>query len=240
MSHEPASMWRRCLGEVVGTYILVFAGTGAAVVNTVSDGAVTHVGVALTFGLIVMTLVYSLGDTSGAHINPAVSVGFFVARRFPITSVFPYVLAQCVGAILASATLRILFLESPSLGGTNPAGPWWQSFILEFLLTAILMFVVLTVTTGSQEKGILAGAAIGSLIAVEALFAGPICGASMNPARSLGPALVSGDLANLWIYLVAPTLGAVGGVGTFYAVRGEHAPPCEPVRIPAVTPAPSH
>ncbi|WP_437230722.1 MIP/aquaporin family protein [Planctomicrobium sp. SH661] len=219
MSSDASATRHKFIAEVIGTYILVFAGTGAVVANQVSGGEITHVGIALTFGFVVMTLIYTIGDISGAHINPAVTIGFWVAKRFPGKLVLPYVLSQCLGAILASATLRLLFFENPGLGGTHPAGPWWQSFILELLLTAILMFVVLNVTTGSQEKGLMAGTAIGSLIALEAMFAGPISGASMNPARSLGPALVSGQLSSILIYLTAPVLGAALGVLAFHSVR---------------------
>lgn len=194
--------------EAIGTYCLVFAGTGAIVVNDISDQCVTHVGVALTFGLIVMVVIYAIGEISGAHINPAVSVGFWVANRFEGRQLVPYIAAQCVGAVLASGTLRLLFPEHQNLGSTLPAGSWTQAFLMELILTLILMFVILRVSRNSKETGIMAGAAIGATVALEALFAGPITGASMNPARSLGPALVSGTLTHLWIYVVATTLGA--------------------------------
>jgi aquaporin Z len=195
-----------------GTFVLVFAGTGAVVIDELNRGAVSHVGVALTFGLVVLALIYALGDVSGAHLNPAVTLGFFLARRFPGRDVAPYMLAQCVGAILASALLRGLFPEHPTLGLTRPAGPAAQSFVLEVVLTLFLMFVILSVSTGAKEKGLMAGVAVGSVIGLEALFAGPVCGASMNPARSLAPALVSLHLGDLWIYLTAPVLGAVAAV----------------------------
>ena len=199
------------LSEVIGTFCLVFAGTGAIVVDDASGGAVSHVGVALTFGLVVMAMIYAVGDKSGAHLNPAVTFGFWLSRRLPGKAVAPYVAAQAVGAFAASGLLRLLF-RHPSLGATRPAGPWAQSFVLEAVLTAILMFVILGVATGAREKGVLAGVAIGGVIALEALFAGPISGASMNPARSLAPAVVSGRLGDVWIYLVAPVLGASVGV----------------------------
>lgn len=198
--------------EALGTYCLVFAGTGAIVVNDLHDGVVTHVGVALTFGMIVMAMIYSIGDVSGAHINPAVTISFWIARRFEGKQVLPYLVAQFSGAILASVTIRLLFPEHENLGSTLPAGLWYQSFVLEFILTAILMFVILRVSSGSKESGIMAGAAIGVTIGLEAMLAGPVCGASMNPARSLAPALVSGTLAHLWIYVVATTLGAAFAV----------------------------
>jgi aquaporin NIP len=203
---------KKLAAEFIGTFALVFAGTGAIVIDQVSGGAVTHVGVALTFGLIVLAMIYTLGDISGAHINPAVTIGFWFSRRFPSREVLPYVASQCAGAFAASGMLRLLFQQSSSLGATVPAGPAWQSFVLELLLTTILMFVILGVSTGAREKGITAGIVVGSVIALEAMFAGPICGASMNPARSLAPALVSMHLENLWIYLIAPVAGAFVGV----------------------------
>jgi aquaporin Z len=196
------------VAEFIGAFALVFAGTGAIVIDGVTGGGVTHVGVALTFGLVILAMIYTLGDISGAHFNPAVTFGFWLARRFPGRSVLPYIASQALGAITASVLLRFLFPASLTLGATEPAGPAMQSFVLEIVLTGILMFVILGVSTGAREKGITAGIAIGAVIALEALFAGPICGASMNPARSLGPALVSDHLEGLWIYLTAPVLGA--------------------------------
>ncbi|HYG74861.1 MAG TPA: aquaporin [Planctomycetota bacterium] len=215
-------MLQKCAAEALGTFILVFAGTGAIVINSVSGGAVSHVGIALTFGLVVMSLIYALGDVSGAHLNPAVSIGFWVAKRFPGHSLPPYIVSQLAGAVAASWLLRILFPEHPTLGATSPAAGTlpWQSFVLEVVLTFYLMFVILCVSTGAKEKGITAGIAIGSVIALEALFAGPICGASMNPARSLAPALVSGQLQHVWIYLFAPVAGALLAVGCCCVIRG--------------------
>ena len=203
---------RKMAAEAFGTFALVFAGTGANVINETSGGAITHAGVAMTFGLIVLTMIYALGDVSGCHLNPAVTLGFYAARRFSGRMVGPYLVSQCAGAILASITLRLMFPASGTLGVTNPAGGAAQSFVMEFLLTLILMFVILSVSAGSKEKGLLAGVAIGSVIALEAMFAGPVSGASMNPARSLAPALVSMRLENLWVYLLAPIMGACAGV----------------------------
>jgi len=215
--------YRQLAAEFFGTFALVFAGTGAIIINDVTHGTITHVGIALTFGLIVLSMVYALGDVSGCHLNPAVTLGFWAARRFPARNVVPYVGSQLLGASCASLTLKLMFPSHATLGATQPAGGALQSFVLELILTLILMFVILSVSTGSQEKGILAGVAVGSVVALEALFAGPISGASMNPARSLGPALVSLRFDNVWIYLVAPVLGACASV---VACRCIQAPGC--------------
>ncbi|MCE9629996.1 MAG: aquaporin [Planctomycetia bacterium] len=214
---------RKLAAEAFGTFALVFAGTGAIVINEASGGAITHVGVAVTFGLIVLAMIYAIGDVSGCHLNPAVTLGFYAARRFEGRLVVAYVLSQCAGAILASLVLRLMFPTSVTLGATEPAGGPLQSFVMEFLLTLILMFVILSVSIGAKEKGLLAGVAIGAVIALEAMFAGPVSGASMNPARSLAPALVAMRWGSLWLYLVAPVLGAVGGV---VVCRSVQAPGC--------------
>jgi len=213
---------RKLAAESIGTFALVFAGTGAITINDVSHGAVTHVGIALTFGLVVLAMIYAVGEVSGAHLNPAVTIGFWVAGRLEGRLVAPYIASQLAGALAASISLRLLFPDHATLGTTSPSGPWLQSFVLEFLLTTILMFVVLCVSTGAKETGVMAGVAIGGVVAFEALFAGPICGASMNPARSLAPALVSLHLEHLWIYLVAPTLGASFAVVGWRCVRPDH------------------
>jgi aquaporin NIP len=209
------------LAEFLGTFMLVFAGTGAIVINDVSGGAVTHLGIAISFGLIVLAVIYAYGDVSGAHINPAVTIAFWAAKRFPGNQVLPYILVQCGGAIAASLMLRLLFPDHQGLGATLPSGSVWQSFVLEVLLTWWLMTVILGVAEGAKEKGLVAGIVIGGVVMLEALFAGPICGASMNPARSLGPALVSLNLGDLWIYLVATPLGALLAVWSCRFVRGE-------------------
>ena len=203
---------RRLTAEAFGTFALVFAGTGAIVINDLSGGAVTHVGIAITFGLIVLAMIHALGDVSGAHLNPAVTIGFLFARRFDARWVVPYIASQCAGAILASVTLQELFPAHETMGATLPSGSDSQSFILEFLLTFILMFVILRVSSPTNKQPEFAGVVVGSVVALEAMFAGPICGASMNPARSLGPALVSMQLSSLWIYLTATFLGALASV----------------------------
>ena len=211
---------RKLCAEMFGTYVLVFAGTGAIIINDVTGGAVTHVGIAFTFGLIVLSMIYAIGDVSGCHLNPAVTLGFYAANRFEGRHVFPYIVSQVLGAILASITLRLMFPTQITLGATIPAGSAIQSFVLEFILTLILMFVILSVSTGSNEKGTLAGVAVGSVIALEALFGGPISGASMNPVRSLAPAIVSMRFDSLWIYLTAPVLGACASVLVCRCVQG--------------------
>jgi len=210
---------RKYAAEFIGTFGLVFAGTGAIIINDVSGGAVTSVGIGLTFGLIVLAMIYAIGDVSGAHLNPAVTLGFFAGRRLEAKMVLPYVLSQLSGALAASLLLRALFPQHLTLGLTAPTGPALQSLILEIILTALLMFVILNVSEGAKERGITAGIAVGAVIALEALFGGPISGASMNPARSFAPALVSQHFANLWIYLVAPITGALLAVAGCRCVR---------------------
>lgn len=203
---------KRPLSEFLGTFFLVFAGTGAIVINQQTGGAITHGGIALVFGLVVMAMIYTFGDVSGAHLNPAVTLGFCAAGRFPWREAPGYMLAQLAGAFAASGLLRFLFPEHTGLGTTLPAGTVSQSFVLEVVLTAMLMLVILSVSTGAKEKGITAGVAIGAVVCLEAMFAGPISGASMNPARSLAPAIVSGNLQHLWLYPVSTCLGALIGV----------------------------
>lgn len=199
---------RRYVAEFIGTFALVFCGTGAIIINQQNEGIITHLGISLTFGLIVMSIIYALGNVSGAHINPAVSIAFTFAKRFPLNQLFPYIISQVSGGILASAVLKLLFPLSDKLGAAMPSGNNMQSFILEFLLTFFLMLVIINVSTGSKEQGMFAGIAIGSVVALEAILAGPICGASMNPARSLAPAIVSGHFEHIWVYMTATPLGA--------------------------------
>lgn len=196
------------LSEGLGTFVLVFAGTGAVIANDLSGGAVSHVGVSLTFGLVVMAMVYSLGDVSGAHINPAVTIGLWIARRFPLVKVGPYIASQLIGAVAASVLLRFMFGTAHGLGGTAPSGSALQSLVMEIVITSILVLVILCVTVGAKEKSITAAIAIGAAVGIGVLFAGPVSGASMNPARSLGPAIAGLQFSGIWIYIVAPCAGA--------------------------------
>lgn len=219
---------RRYAAEFLGTFGLIFAGTGAIVINSVSGGVIGHPGIALTFGLVVLAMIHAFGDISGAHLNPAVTLAFAAAKRFSWREVPGYLVGQALGAFAASLTLRALFPQHATLGATLPAGPASQSFVLELILTFLLMLVILNVSSGAKEKGITAGIAVASVIAFEAMFAGPICGASMNPVRSLAPALVSGQLSALWVYLLAPTLGALIAVPVFaWVVQGRETNPSE-------------
>ena len=213
-------MKQKLWSEFFGTFALVFCGTGAIIINDTAGGAVTHVGVALTFGLVVMALIYTFGDISGAHFNPAVTLAFAVAKRFEARCVAPFIGAQLAGGVFASILLRVLFPAHTTLGATVPRGAPLQSLILEIVLTWLLMLVILNVSTGAKEKGITAGLVVGAVIGLEAMFAGPICGASMNPARSFAPALVSGQLGALWLYLLGPIAGALLAVPTLALVRG--------------------
>ena len=200
---------KKWLSEFIGTFALVFFGTGAIIVDEISHGKITHLGISICFGLIVMAMIYAMGEKSGAHLNPAVTISFWAHGNFPAKGVAPYILSQLTGAFLASLTLKALFPISLSLGSTIPSGSNLQSFVLEFILTFFLMLVILSVATGSKEQGLFAGIAIGSVVLLEAIFGGPISGASMNPARSLAPAFVSGNVHQVWIYIMAPISGAL-------------------------------
>jgi aquaporin NIP len=214
-------MLKRLSGELFGTFSLVFCGTGAIIINQESGGQITHIGIAISFGLIVMAMILSLGHISGAHINPAVSIALCFARRFSWKHVVPYISAQLAGAILASLILHLLFPKNELLGATIPNGSDGQSFILEFLLTFLLMMVILT-STAKKDHSLLGPAlAIGGTVGLEALFAGPICGASMNPARSLGPAFVGNHYQSLWVYLLGPLLGALAATFVFMGQKGK-------------------
>lgn len=194
---------------------MVFAGCGAIVINSIAGGAITHVGIGLTFGLVVMAMIYATGHLSGAHFNPAVTLAFAAIGEFAWRDVLAYVVTQVVAAIAACACLLTLFGDVQHLGATLPSGAPSQSLVMEVILTFFLMYVITSVATDARAVGVLAGVAIGGTVALEAIFAGPVCGASMNPARSIGPALVSGELEHLWLYLLGPFFGAPLGAWTY-------------------------
>lgn len=219
MHFQKSDNIKKYFAEFIGTFILVFCGTGAIIINEVSGGTISHLGIAITFGLAVLAMIHTVGDISGAHMNPAVTIAFALSKRFEWKMVSPYCASQIAGALLASITLKLLFPDNEYLGATLPHGSSTQSFILEFLLTFILMFVIFNVSSGAKEKGITAGIAIASVVALEALFAGPICGASMNPARSIAPAIISGHIEHLWLYIIAPVAGAVFSFLIFKLIR---------------------
>jgi MIP family channel proteins len=219
----------RALGaEAIGTFALVFAGAGAVMVEA-KTGALGHVGIALTFGLVIAAMVYAVGHISGAHFNPAVSFAFALTRHFPWARAGAYGLAQLGGALLAAGFLRALLGDVGNVGATLPSGSQAQSFALEIVLTFFLMFVIMAVATDTRAVGEAAALAIGATIGLDAMFGGPISGASMNPARSLGPALVAGELSALWLYIVAPLVGASLGALAYQLVRGEETRPADPL-----------
>jgi aquaporin Z len=214
-SFSPIDPMKQYLAEFIGTYILVFCGTGAIVIDGISGGTVTHLGIAVTFGLVVTAVIYTYGHISGAHINPAVTIAFWYSGRIEAKKVIPYIIAQILGAICASFSLVLLFPEYLSLGMTLPSGSIQQSFFLEIFLTFFLMLVIIHVSSADKEVRNLAGLVIGFVVLLEALFAGPISGASMNPARSIGPAVASMHFQDLWVYCTAPVLGAVLSIVVF-------------------------
>lgn len=201
--------YKRELAEFIGTSILVFAGTGAIMVNQISEGAITHLGISFIFGAVVAALIYTLGHISDAHFNPAVTLAFWSSGFFPKRNVIPYIVAQTAGASLASALLRLTFGPVAKMGATLPLNDnWQQSFVLETILTFILMLVILGSGLDRRAAVGFPGVAIGLTVGLEAALMGPITGASMNPARSFAPALVSGLWQHHWLYWVAPILGA--------------------------------
>ncbi|MBI3553957.1 MAG: aquaporin [Elusimicrobia bacterium] len=200
------------MAEAIGTFCLVFAGTGAVVVDQVTGGKVGGLGISLVFGLIVLAMIYTIGHISGAHMNPAVTLGFCAAGRHKKADLLPYIGAQLSGAVAASLALHLLFAGQPTnLGVTLPAGSVAQSFVLELTMSFMLMFTIMGVATDDRAEGAMAGIAIGAVIALEAAFGGPISGASMNPARSFAPALLSWNFAHHWLYWAGPVLGTVLG-----------------------------
>lgn len=212
---------KQYISEFLGTFAMIFCGCGAMTINEITSGSISHVGVAATWGLIVMAMIYAFGEISGAHFNPAVTIGFAFAKKFDWNKVPKYILAQAVGATLAIFLLWFLFPESQFLGETTPTNgfPAYKAAILEFLLTFFLMVVVINVSTGSKEIGTMAAIAVGGIILLEAMFAGPITKASMNPIRSVAPALFTGNFKYLWLYIIAPILGAIAAVSSCKLVK---------------------
>ena len=217
---DDSAFARSLVAEAIGTFSLVFAGCGAIVVDA-KTGALGHLGVAFSFGLVIMVMIYALGHISGAHFNPAVTFAFALTRHFPWTRPAAYWVAQLAGALLAAALLRGSLGEHGHDGATLPSGSQGQAFLWELVLTFFLMFVIMAVATDSRAVGEAAAIAIGGTVGLDALFGGPISGASMNPARSAGPAIVSGDLHALWLYVVAPATGAALAGLTYQFLRGE-------------------
>lgn len=213
---------KKYIAEFIGTFSMIFCGAGAMTINEVTGGSVTHVGIGITWGLIVMAMIYAFGEVSGAHFNPAVSIAFAYAKKFAWKEVPKYIFFQVAGAFAASLVLWFLFPTSEFLGSTIPSIDVWRAFVLELLLTFFLMVVIINVSTGSKEIGIIAGIAVGGVVMLEALFAGPITNASMNPARSLGPNIVSGNIQGLWLYMIAPVLGALLAVVSCKLVKDDN------------------
>lgn len=218
-------IWQKLIAEVLGTFFMMFAGCAAVIVNLDNEKVVTHPGIALVWGLVVMVLVYTLGHISGAHFNPSVTIAHATTSRFPLKEVPAYIIAQLVGSILASGVLRLLFNgKKDHFIGTLPTGSDWQAFVIEFIITFYLMFVVSGVATDNRAIGELAGLAVGSTVLLNVIFAGPISGASMNPARSLGPAIIHNEYKGIWIYMAAPILGAVAGTWVYHCIRYTNKP----------------
>lgn len=201
--------YNKLISEFIGTFSLVFVGCGAIIVNDLYGNIIGHLGISIIFGLIIMAMIYSVGNISGAHLNPAVTLGFWSVKRIQLKQASFYIISQILGAILASILLKLIFPTHINFGATTPSGSIWRSFILETILTFMLMFIIINVSTGHKEKGIIAGVAIGGFITLAALLGGPVSGASLNPARSIGPAIVSGEMSSFWIYLTAPVIGAI-------------------------------
>ena len=211
-------LMRKMGAEMVGTFALLFVGCGAVMVDSMT-GALTHLGVSLAFGLTITVMIYATGHISGAHFNPAVTIAFASVGRFPWREVPHYIAGQCCAAVAAMASLRLIFPEADTVGATIPAAGELQSLTLEVLLTFFLMFVITAVATDSRAEGQMAGIAIGGTVVMAALFGGPISGASMNPARSLGPAILTGDLSFMWVYTLGPILGAALGAACYHGIR---------------------
>jgi aquaporin NIP len=220
---------RRCLAEGLATFALVFAGCGAIVLDHERGGSLGAVGVAAAFGLVIMVMVYATGHLSGAHINPAVTLAFTATRHFPFRDALAYVPAQLLGAVAGAGLLRFAWHGSPAqLGATVPSVGTGFALVYETLLSALLMFVIMAVATDTRAVGAAAAIAIGGTVALDSLFGGGLTGASMNPARSFGPALLAPEWSSFWIYVVGPIVGALSGAVLYQLIRG---PADEPIRI---------
>jgi MIP family channel proteins len=223
-----ARFLRSLVAEAIGTFALVFAGCGAVMVDA-NTHALGHVGIAISFGLVIMVMIYAVGHISGAHFNPAVTLAFATSRHFPVVRVPTYWAAQLTGALAAALVLRGSLGDVAHVGATVPAGSNGQAFLWEAVLTFFLMFVIMAVATDTRTVGEAAAIAIGATVGLDAMFGGPITGASMNPARSLGPAIVAGDLKSIWVYLSAPFLGAVVAAAAYQFLRADPLLPTEAV-----------
>ncbi|GJT59774.1 aquaporin NIP1-1-like protein [Tanacetum coccineum] len=222
---------QKLVAEFLGTYFMIFAGCGVVVVDSKRDHVIGHIGIAIVWGLVVMVMIYSVGHISGAHFNPAVTIAFASSKRFPFKNVPAYIITQILASILASGTLRLIFNgRNNNLGVTVPTGSDLQSLVLEFIITFYLMFVISSVATDDRAIGDAAGLAIGSTILLNAMFAGPISGASMNPARTLGPAIVSNQYRGLWVYILGPIVGAIAGAWAHNIIRFTDKPLAEIVK----------
>jgi aquaporin NIP len=225
---------RRAAAEGIAAFALVFAGCGAIVADTQYDGALGGVGVSLVFGLVIMVMVYATGHLSGAHINPAVTLAFTMSRHFARHDAAAYIAAQVIGATAGAVLLLAIWPDQPAeLGATVPSVGAGSALVYEVVLTAFLMFVIMAVATDTRAVGAAAAIAIGGTVGLDALFGGPVTGASMNPARSFGPALAAGEWKDLWIYVAGPILGAVAGALAYQVVRGDHPDGSRAVRLPA-------
>ncbi len=222
MNRDSPDLLRRALAEGFAAFALVFAGCGAIIADTTRDGALGSVGVSLVFGLIIMAMIYATGHLSGAHINPAVTIAFTLTRHFPLRDAIAYIAAQLTGAIAGALVLLATWRDQPAaLGATVPTVGVGSAFVYELILTAFLMFVIIAVATDTRAVGAAAAIAIGGTVGLDALFGGPVTGASMNPARSLGPALVAGEWTDFWIYVAGPVCGAAVGAFAYQFIRGE-------------------
>uniref|UniRef100_A0A6N2K8W7 Aquaporin n=1 Tax=Salix viminalis TaxID=40686 RepID=A0A6N2K8W7_SALVM len=218
-SPAAVTITQKLIAEAIGTYFVIFAGCGSVAVNKIY-GSVTFPGTCVTWGLIVMVMVYSVGHISGAHFNPAVTISFAIFRRFPARQVPLYIIAQLMGSILASGTLALVFDVTPeAFFGTVPAGSNGQSLVLEIIISFLLMFVISGVSTDDRAVGDLGGIAVGMTILLNVFVAGPVSGASMNPARSIGPALVKHQFEGLWVYIVGPIMGTIAGAFAYNLIR---------------------